>query len=172
MSLSLPQTHGYNLRHTMLQSQAENNRFHWQTPKPLIKTPQHRHIKTSSHASIFWDLQHVIWDQLFVGTQSPKLTNFPCVQREGEKKKKRTPTCCSSIFPLQYLLLHMMSIPTVSHFRKLLIPVLPAHSPGWHHWLRLCQLCSIKPRRVSVWECLCCTETLVKDVSEKIFVPN
>lgn len=53
-----------NLRHTMLQAQAENNRFPWQTLKPLIKTLQHRHMKTSNHASIFWDVQRVIWDQL------------------------------------------------------------------------------------------------------------
>ena len=64
MSLLLPQTDGYNLGHTMLQPRAENNRFLWQTLKPLIKTLQHRHMKTSNHASIFWDLQHVIWDQL------------------------------------------------------------------------------------------------------------
>lgn len=63
MSLLLPQTDGYNLRHAKLQSRAENNRFHWQTLKPLIKTFQHRHMKTSNHASIFWDMQHAIWDQ-------------------------------------------------------------------------------------------------------------
>lgn len=64
VSLLLPQTDGYNLRHAIVQSRAENNRFHWQTLKPLIKTLQQHHMKTSNHASIFWDLQHVIWDQL------------------------------------------------------------------------------------------------------------
>ena len=63
-SLLLPQTDGYNLCQARLQSWAENNRFHWQSLNPLIKTLQRHHMKTSSHASIFSDLQHVIWDQL------------------------------------------------------------------------------------------------------------
>lgn len=88
MSLLLPQTDGYNLRHTMLQSQAENNRFHWQTLKPLIKTLQHRHMKTSNHASIFWDLQRVIWDQLL---WAHSLRSSPLSSLWRNKRKKNTP---------------------------------------------------------------------------------
>lgn len=61
-------------------------RFLWPTPKPLIKTLQLHHIKTSNHPSIFWAV-HVIWDRAFVGTQYPELTIVPPIEGWGEKKK-------------------------------------------------------------------------------------
>lgn len=62
-------------------------RFLWPTPKPLIKTLQLHHMKTSNHPSIFWAV-HVIWDQAFVGMQHPELTIVPPIEGWGGGKKK------------------------------------------------------------------------------------
>lgn len=83
MNLLLPKTDDYNLRHTT--TRAKNNRFLWQTLKPLIKTLQHYHIKTSSHASIFWALTCNL-RPAFVGTQSPKLTIVPSIEEKEHTK--------------------------------------------------------------------------------------
>lgn len=100
-----PQTAGYNLRPTMLQSQAGNNLFHWQTLKPLIKTLQHHHMKTSNHASIFWDSKHVIWDQLLWAHSLQRAQLSPL-----EKKKKK-----HSNMLLLYLFSVMTAISLTTH---------------------------------------------------------
>lgn len=118
--------------HAILQSQTENNKFPWQTLKPLVKTSQQHNMKTCNHASIFWDMQHVIWDQRLWANILQSAPLSPILEKE------KHPNAATLPFHHEdwniYNCTWWLSAPFLIS-QTCWSPHCWAHSPRWHHWL-------------------------------------
>lgn len=127
------------------------------TPKPLIKTLQQRHIKRKKNLQPSLNILSPTCNlrPSFCGSRSIPSSRLSLLHRVRQREASMPPA-----LPLCSCPTHHVPPRSASRFTNLLIPVLLAHSPGWHHRLRRCQRCSIKPGRVSVcrvpllrWDC-------------------